>query len=196
MSEKTGASKIVARMNGLLKCRKGRRPARVETFLKKGSQSGADLRLPVMGGTKFPTGDSLAQSRAKLKEHQNVGQPKMVRPIMQPVAGVSTMPKISSAFADDPLVQYLKKTAQKSKVDSEGKLDDNKEDMKTGPEEKELASASSEPQKGDEVRNEWRAKLNELFSNKEGITGKYLDHHHPYKEGVVTKELKSHGVKG
>ena len=108
MSEKVGASKIVQRMKGLLKCRKGRRPARVETFLKKGSQSGADLRLPVMGGTKFPTGDSVSQAKSKLKEHQNVGQPKMVRPIMQPVVGVNTMPKFGSAFSDDPLVQYLK----------------------------------------------------------------------------------------
>jgi hypothetical protein len=149
-----------------------------------------------MGGTKFPTNDSLAQSKSKLKEHQNVGKPKMIRPTMQPVAGVSTMPKISSAFADDPLVQYLKKVAQKSKVDSAGKLDDNKEDMKTGPEEQELASASVEPQRGDKTRNEWRAKMEEWFSNKEGITGKYLDHHHAYKEGVVPRELKSHGVKG
>jgi hypothetical protein len=186
MFEKNGASKIVARMNGLLKCRKGRRPARVETFLKKGSESGADLRLPVMGGTKFPTGDSLAQSKAKLKEHQNVGQPKMVRPIMQPVAGVSTMPKISSAFADDPLVQYLKKVAQKSKVDSEGKLDDNEGDMKTGPDEKERVSTPPDSERGDKTHSEWRQVLNALFSNKSGITEKYTD-----KEGPG---LKGHGI--
>jgi hypothetical protein len=147
-----------------------------------------------MGGTKFPTKDSLAQARSTLKEHQDVAKPKMSRPAVQPVYGVA-MSKSSSAFADDPLVQYLKKVAQSSKVDSAGKLKTDRDDMKVGVKEPELASASAEPQRGKETHSEWRAKLNELFSNREGITGKFLDHHHPYKEGVVPRELKSHGVK-
>jgi len=175
--EKTGASKLVARMNGLLKCRKGRRPVRVETLLKKGSQSGADLRLPVMGGTKFPTGDSLSQAKQTLKEHQNVAKPKMVQPTVQPVHGVSNMPKFSSAFGADPLVQYLKKTAQASKIDSAGKLDDNEGDMKTAPEEQaRVDDCPFESQRGgDKTVSEWRSQLNELFSHKEGITKKHLD---------------------
>lgn len=194
MFEKNGASKIVHRMNGLLKSRKGRRPARVETLIKKGSQSGADLRIPLMGGTKFPTNDSLSQARSTLKEHQNVGKPKMVRPVVQPVYGVNAM-KLGSDFSDDPLVQYLKKTAQEAKVDSEGKLDDNIEEMKTSPQEPALASHPVGTQRGEKTHKDWRDYLNEHFSNKEGITGKYLDHHHDYKEGVVDRVLKSHQTK-
>ena len=62
------------------KSREGRRSIRVEKLLKKASQSGADLRLPVMGGTKFPTQDSIAPAKQKLRETQNVGNPKPVRP--------------------------------------------------------------------------------------------------------------------
>lgn len=170
---KTGASKIMARLQGNLKVRKGRRPMRVDTLLKKASQPGADLRAPLMGGTKFPTNDSLAQVRATLKEHQNVAKPKMVQPTVQPVHGVN-MPKFGS-FGGDPLVQYLKKVAQGSKVDSEGKLDDNKEDMKTGPVEKERVDHGPEFQRDSKTHSEWRQKLNELFSNKSGITKKYVD---------------------
>ena len=164
---KTGASKIVARLNGNLKVRKGRRPMRVETLLKKASQSGADLRIPLMGGTKFPTNDSLAEARKKLKEHQDVAKPKMVRPVMQPVYGVS-MPKTGSAFANDPLVQYLKKTAQK--------VEDNEDDMKTGPVvEERVDHGDLGFQRDTQTHSEWRQQLNELFSNKSGITKKYLD---------------------
>jgi len=133
---------------------------------KKASQSGADLRLPVMGGTKFPTNDSLAQAKQKLKEHQDVAKPKMVRPTVQPVYGVN-MPKF--AFADDPLVQYLKKTATEVK--------DNEGDMKTGPsEEAHVDACPVESSRGnDKTHSEWRQSLNELFSNKSGITKKYMD---------------------
>lgn len=227
MVEKTGASKIVTRMNGLLKCRKGRRPARVETFLKKSeympqvrnwaaqfreaagktkeaSPTGRDLRAPMMGGTKFPTGDSLAEAKSKLKEHQNVAKPKMVRPTVQPVYGVNSMPKFGSAFSDDPLVQYLKKMAQgpktSTKVDGEGKLDDNLEVMKTDPGEEPLTDvgAGEEPERGDRTSSNWRKQLNSLFENKKGITGKYLDRHHTGGKDMVTKELKkhTHSVKG
>jgi hypothetical protein len=194
--KKTAASKIVRRMSGLLKCRQGRRPVRAETLLKKASQSGADLRIPLMGGTKFPTNDSLSQSRKTLKEHQNVGKPRMVQPVVQPVTGVNTMPKLGSEYASDPLVQYLKKVAQQTKVDSEGKVPDDSGDMITGPGDKELASHSAEPQRGDKTRDEWRSALEKMFATHGGITGKYLDHHHSYKEGVVPRELKSHGASG
>lgn len=177
MPEKSGASKIVARMKGILKSRMGRRPIRVANLLKKASQSGADLRLPVMGGTKFPTNDSLSEAKKTLKEHQDVAKPKMERPVVQPVYGVN-MPKLGSAFSEDPLVQYLKKTAEASKVDSEGKLSTNEKDMKTGPEEKELASDLPEPPQGKKVTSQWRSQLNELFSNKEGIADKYTDKDH------------------
>lgn len=174
---KTGSSKIMARLKGNLKVRKGRRPIRAETLLKKGSPTGRDLRSPMMGGAKFPTGDSLSQAKQTLKEHQNVAKPKMVQPTVQPVHGVSNMPKFGSALSADPLVQYLKKTAQASKVDSEGKLGDNEGDMKTAPGEKPRVDACPFPsQRGnDKTVSEWRSQLNELFSHKEGITKKHLD---------------------
>jgi len=202
MVEKTGASKIVARMNGLLKCRQGRRPVRVETLLKKSSPTGMDLRAPMMGGTKFPTGDSLAGAKSKLKEHQNVAKPKMVRPTVQPTYGVNSMPKFGSAFSEDPLVQYLKKTAQgpktSTKVDGEGKLDDNQEAMKTGPGAEALVDigAGEEPPHGEETRSDWRKMLDGMFENKDGVTGKYLENQHKSSAGVVTREIKNQGVKG
>ena len=112
------------------------------------------------------------------------------------------MPKFGSTFSDDPLVQYLRKVAQgpktSTKVDGVGKLDDNQEAMKTGPGEQELVAvgAGEEPPRGEDTRSEWRKKLDEMFENKDGITGTYLDHHHKGSAGVVTRELKSHGVKG
>jgi hypothetical protein len=190
---KTAASLKVRQALGILKSRSGRRPVRVATLLKKASQSGADLRLPVMGGTKFPTNDSLSQSKQKLREHQNVGRPKMIQPVMQPVTGVS-MPKLSSEYAADPLVQYLRKTAAPQK---DGPVEDNKEKMITGPEEKPLVSADpQESPRGDKTHNEWRSMLEEHFANRPGITGKYKDHEYPYKPGVVDRVLGEHGVKG
>lgn len=141
-------------------------PAALRAKVKKAAQSGADLRLPVMGGTKFPTNDSLASAKQTLKEHQDVAKPKMVRPTMQPVYGVN-MPKFGSAFAGDPLVQYLKKTA--------AQVEDNEEDMKTGPVEKERVDHEPEFQRDTKTHSEWRQQLNELFSNKSGIKAKYTD---------------------
>ena len=147
-----------------------------------------------MGGTKFPTNDSLAQSKAALKEHQNVAKPKMIRPTVQPVYGTNSMPKFGSEFSADPLVQYLKKAAQESKVDSEGRLEDNLTDMKTGPEEQELVSHDPDYRRGKETIDEWSSYLKKMFERESGITRKYLDKDTSPTSGSVDRILKA-GVK-
>lgn len=120
MSEKTAKSlALLAR-----KLRKGIRPYRVSTFLAKhGSLPGQDLRLPVLGGTKFPTQDSLDLPKKLLSTSQNIAEvgpnpsskklqatgPK-VSDIVPNTGGRNVMPKLASLdeYSSDPLISYLK----------------------------------------------------------------------------------------
>lgn len=102
-----------------MKVRKGRRPIRVETLLKKSSIPGQDLRMPIMGGTKFPTKDSLSKSIKRFKSSSSeVGpNPSMSQLSPQgpkikdqvPTFGKDVMPKLAEVYREDPLVSYLRK---------------------------------------------------------------------------------------
>lgn len=163
--EKLAASKRVA---GYQQTRKGRRPIRVSTLLKKkASLPGQDLRLPVMGGTKFPTKDSLTGPKSLLTKSigsaeagpsPSIKQLSPGGPTIKDVAAVppgapNLMPKVGSDMShieNDPLVLYLQKQAAEDiprKVTPEkgGVLTDNVDDMPTGPEEKERTSEDPHP---------------------------------------------------
>ena len=186
------------------KTRSGKRPIRVHNLLKKqSSTSGADLRLPVMGGTKFPTNDSLTQSKQLLKETQDVARPKMVRPTLHSVLpDYSKMSSVKEGqrmnIADDPLVQYLKKQAAETpdppmapKANAEGQIDTNKDEMKTSPEEQGYADETDTGvNRYKETKNsDWKDYMTNVFQNVSGIKPKYTDKESE-EENIVTKTLR------
>jgi len=115
-------------MAGYMQTRKGKRPIRVDTLLKKKAATGGqDMRNPgsTPGQFKPPTQDSTAFARKQLQRSS---------------AEVGPMPGVKMAMEDpmldqDPLMQYLRKTAAEVKtkglVDSAGVLEDNKEKLPT-----------------------------------------------------------------
>jgi hypothetical protein len=155
-----------------------------------------------MGGTKFPTNDSLSDAKKLLNQHKKNARPKLqalsLKSLVPPM-GQDVMPKVGSPMDlnKDPLIQYLKKQAaeqappMKPAVSSSGELDDNKEEMKTGPEEKELSTESPTPPSKDVDKrlSGWHGYLNQAFTNRSGITHKYTEHDHPPGKDLVKKEL-------
>jgi len=196
-------SKVLKRIEEMKTKRKLRsktRPFRASTLLdKSSSQSGADLRVPLMGGTKFPTNDSgISEAQEKLKKHQSVGDPKMermsVKSITPSFQTADVMPKTGGAMIkEDPLIQYLRKTAgapsipSTVKTEKAGVLPDNKEDMVTAKGVSELSTEPADDPKDN--TSDWRNYLAETLGQKEGITTKHREKDHPYKAGVVDKAL-------
>jgi hypothetical protein len=167
----------------------GRRAAKAKydqpkkVYQKTASSAGQDLRMPVLGGTKFPTDDSKSFAKQQLKSSQNVSEvgpvpsPKQLRP------KGPTM-KLGAAMSEDPLIQYLRKEA--------APLDDNLTDMPTGKEEVEVTSECPMP-KGDLHSQPARDKsqLGELFDHP-SKEAKYLARMHPATSGSVDRVLKRH----
>lgn len=101
-------------------------------ILKIASLAGQDLRIPVMGGTQFPTQDSLQYSKSLLQKGRNamemssssnpnqLGKSGPTTKDITPNLGTTKgdLPQFKGAsmdkIANDPLVQYLKKQAQDS----------------------------------------------------------------------------------
>ena len=152
------------------------------SYRKTASSAGQDLRMPILGGTRFPTDDSKSFAKKQLKASQKVSEvgptpsPKQLRP-----KGPSL--KLGAAMSDDPLIQYLKEAAV---------LEDNLTDMPTGKEEVEVASECPMP-KGDLHSQPARDKsqLGELFDNP-SKEAKYLARMHPPTSGSVDRVLKRH----
>jgi hypothetical protein len=193
--------KTAAEVKSKYKLRSKTRPYRAETLIKKlSSPAGADLRIPLMGGTKFPTSDSLAPIKQKLQKSQKIGVP-------QDPKGVKlddVIPKFGSSgdvmdFSADPLVQYLRKQAAATppppmKV-SGGALEDNKEELEKGEETKELVSENPNPEPPSSVSEWYRQYLSKQVKNVKGIDHKYLEKDHKAAPGALDKALKRHGVK-
>lgn len=160
---KLGASKLITNLKKLSKTRSGRRPSRVSTLVKKGSDAGQDLRTPIMGGTKFPTNDSKSFAKKQLQQSQGVATPKLAptAPIV-PKVGIS-MSKAGEVMSNDPLMRYLKKTAME--------LKDNLSAMPTSPEVSEKTTEPPGPDK-EMTHSEWKATVLRLFDNKKGIKKK------------------------
>ena len=205
--EKMSASKKSAKYQ---QSRRDRRPIRVENLVKKASLPGQDLRLPVMGGTKFPTKDSLAGPKSLLTKSlgkTEVGPApslsslnptgpgiKDIAPV--PPGAPNLMPKVGSDMniENDPLVQYLKKQAEDipKKVTPEkgGVMPGNIKDMKTGPGEKERTSEPPCPEKEhvDKSQKHTGSMLRELFTHKQSRK-KHEDKDHTPKAGAVDRRL-------
>lgn len=220
---KTAASAQAAKY---LKARKGRRPIRAETLLKKtetslreektASDAGQDLRLPILGGTKYPTNDSkqpIQSHLAKSKRRAEVGPtPTLARlkptgpkvSEIVPTFDQNLMPKVSAAMSslieNDPLVRYLSKIAaedappKKVTTGESGALPDNKEDMPTSKSDSELVS--SPPEMPDELesqgQSQWKRYLQATFDHARGITEKNKAKDHAPTKGSVDKVLKKH----
>lgn len=183
---------------------------------KRASDAGQDLRTPIMGGTKFPTNDSKAYARKQFQmSSAEVGpvQPsnkgakiddlvpkfktsacKKMAPYQQsrkgrrPIRAHNLVKKADpmDPILTDPLVRHLRKVA------AEGKVDDNLTNMAVEPPPKPLASDCPCPTKEMSKRFEVsQAETKALFDNKDAVSHKYLQHSHPYSEGVVDRVLSS-----
>ena len=183
-----------------LKGRSGRRPIRVSTLLKKekehlelpvsqeklSSRSGADFRTPLMGGTKFPTRDSTEFAEQQLKKSQGVAElrlpkgPKLTD-VTPEIKAPRSMPKIGAdmTIENDPLIQYLKKTADI--------VEDNKDDMpiSSGVDSRAKEEVIPDVSEGDD---RCKAVIDQLLDNSEALRKK--DTTYPYEEGVVDRILK------
>lgn len=154
-----------------------------KVYQKTASGAGQDLRMPVLGGTRFPTDDSKSFAKQQLKSSQKVSEvgptpsPKQLRP-----KGPSL--KLGAAMSNDPLIKYLKKEA--------AALDDNLGSMPKGKEETEVASECPMP-KGELTSQPARDKsqLGKLFDNP-SKEAKYLARMHPATSGSVDRVLKRH----
>jgi hypothetical protein len=169
----------------------GRREAKTKfdqprkAYQKTASGAGQDLRLPVLGGTKFPTMDSKALPMQRLRSSQKAAEvgpaptPKKLRP-----KGPSM--KLGSPMGTDPLVQYLQKRAEA------GALEDNAEDMPLGRNVEEAASECPMPKGGVQyqpIRD--REQLGGLFEHP-SKEAKYLARMHPATSGSVDRVLQRH----
>jgi len=167
---------------------------------KAASIPGQDLRLPITGGTKFPTKDSIAGAQKLLNQSKGrteVGpSPKMTQikptgPTIQQIAPktspstAGSIPKLGGKMSiqNDPLVKYLKKQA--------AELEDNKADMPLGKQEPELSTEDPKPdeQSKDRMRV-GMALLSQLFQHTGAVRAKCHEKDHPAKAGEVNKVLK------
>lgn len=170
---KQAASKDMA---GYQQSRKGRRPIRVHNLLKKASLPGQDMRLPVMGGVKFPTSDSKDFSNKLLEQSQSgaekgsspslkslsPGGPDIDEVIPKPPGAPDLMPKVGSVMTD-PLVQYLSQQAKKVAA----VLEDNIDDMPRNREEVEIQSSDPMPPEDLHSRGmgQYKSRLEEYFDS-------------------------------
>jgi hypothetical protein len=190
MMDKESASK---RMAHYQQTRKGRRPIRVDTLLKKGQAIKAVQAIAGSASTAGKAGTAIAKgSVAKGGEKAFSTLPK-ARPRASsaevgPVPGMKTKKgSVDLMIENDPLVQYLKKHAASDKpptaglVDAEGILNDNgAEKMPASKPEPEVTSMCPcpTPRMEKEVKQSWQPYLDQMFENREGITRKYKDKDH------------------
>ena len=167
---------------------------------KKASMDGQDLRLPVMGGTKFPTNDSVGSAASKLQQSSaEVGpQPKPSFQMKKASLGEPMDPMM-----DDPLVLFLKTAAVKEDAKEQPPLSDllngtalkdNIDDLPLIEKEPELASKCPCPTSRMESRgtSDVKAVASELFENAATMRRKSDDKEHPFEgfdQGVVDRVL-------
>ncbi len=173
--------------------------------MKTAAMGGQDLRLPVMGGTKFPTDDSKggpqgllskSMSSAEKGPSPTMGQLAPTGPTVPKITGQpqGVMPKTGGdmTLQNDPLIQYLKKQAGLVGTNS---MEDNHDNMPTGPEETELSTAPPQPTKDNEQESmgTWTGYLKAQFDNSKGLAPKYIQKDQPPEPGKVD-QLKDSDV--
>lgn len=147
---------------------------------KFSSDSGQDLRLPIMGGMKFPTNDSKKGPTSALTSSQSVGKstpggdlpgPSIqdITPKISP-STAGSLPKIGHDMRNDPLIQYLRKQAQPVETN----------ENEVPPEkvmEPEITSQQPQPATEDVRRglDAYHACLENKFTDRKGIRKKYTD---------------------
>lgn len=219
-AQKIPVTKTSASKKKHMKLRSKTRPYRAQTLLDKlSSESGADLRSPLMGGTKLPTGDSMSEAKKQLQKHQSVGTPKRKETTFEnivPTYGTNFLPKIGGAMdiTQDPLVRYLKKHAAESskppmdpKTREGGRVKDNEEIALEARKmlARELVSETPVPQKdrgkgapaktpASSVKEWYEDYLSRRMQNRSGIAGKYTDKDYKAEPGAVDKVLKGQGA--
>jgi hypothetical protein len=177
----------------------------VGLFDKESSAGGQDLRLPVMGGTKFPTQDSIRPAKKQLQRSSAEVGP-------QPASTYSEIGKMKKVAAsgddmdpmlDDPLVLFLKKAAVEETAKEQppltglvegSKLEDNLGNMPLGEEEQEATSQPPcpTPRMAARGHSQVSATTGELFSNSKTTRKKFEDKDHPFEgfdKGVVDRIL-------
>lgn len=204
MTEKSSASKEMAKYQ---QTRKGRRPIRVSTLLKKAAPlpwGGVSAVGTVAKGSAAATTKGTVAAAGSVAPSGRDAFSKLPKPRARvSSAEVGPLPKKKKASVEfdmienDPLVQYLKKHAAEDKpplkglVDSEGILSDNLENMPKGKDEAEQTSMCPcpTPQMEAEVKKSWQPYLDQMFENREGIKKKYTDKDHEPGSGIVDRAL-------
>ena len=188
--KKIATSKAMAHKSGYHQTRKGRRPIRVETLLKKAEGEGPVPQSSVEQGptpAAFEPSSTKGVAVAQKKLNQSTAE---VGPMVRKVAS-----KESSMLKHDPLIQYLKKVAEASEpaglIDAEGVMGTNeaKEDMPTRTPVLRMKSEPVEatPEVRQEVENA-KNYLRGIFEH-EGIRPKYTEKDHENREAVVDDTL-------
>jgi len=164
---------------------------------KFSSDSGQDLRLPILGGIKFPTNDSKKGPMSNLASSQAVSQAQPSKdlpgPTVQDIAPrispstAGSLPKIGHDMRDDPLSQYLRKQAQP--------VETNEDEV---PPEKivepEITSQQPQPATEDVRRglDAYHACLENKFTDRKGTRQKHTDKEELYSidAGLVDKFIE------
>ena len=170
--------------------------------LKTASMPGQDLRLPITGGTKFPTDDSKSFAEKNLQESQGKAEvgpaPLMAKlkpkgPSVQDIAPkpststAGSLPKIGHAMYNDPLIQYLRKQAMKVE-DNHDAVPTQKSETPEDPGDGQDPTMSPEQERlGVNPHEEY---LRSLFDNTGGMRQKYKQKEHPATSGQVDRILK------
>lgn len=156
---------------------------------KSASDAGQDLRMPVMGGTKFPTNDS--KQFAKKQFQMSNAEVGPIQPSRKGAKIEDIIPKYGAAkkaseamdpVLNDPLVQYLKKEA--------AAIDTNVEDMATGNAEPSVTKDCPHPtENAQEKGKDGEGFLKKIFSHDSSARSKFKDKDFEYSAGVVDRVL-------
>jgi hypothetical protein len=164
---------------------------------KKSSDPGQDLRTPMAGGTKFPTNDSkdfskkqlsLSQDKAEVGPAPLTAKLKPKGPTIQDItprissSTVGSLPKIGQAMLNDPLIQYLRKTAMELETDEDKKPQPEVEEIKAAPVTHEDPGPPAEAEK--KGTNPHREYLKRIFSAKTGFRPKYEEKNQSPTQGT------------
>lgn len=171
-------------------------------FDKKASEPGQDLRLPVMGGTKFPTQDSIKPAKKQLQRSSaEVGpQPAPTYSMMGRMKKVAALGDDMDPMNDDPLVLFLKRAKVEEDAKEQPPLTDllegsalktNLPNMPLGIEDYEQASLPPEPTKR-MIPETPCTLIKGDFDNAQTMRKKLYEKDHPFEgfdQGVVDRIL-------
>ena len=179
--EKAATNKAVAQKSGYNQTRQGRRPIRVSNLLKKAEEGKGPEETPGVFKPSAAPNTNFAQKQLN-KSTAEVGP-----------LGNKTAAMESQMLKNDPLIQYLKKTAAEDEpetlISPEGILADNLDNMPVGPTVEKLKAEPVEATK--EVRQEMQGAktyLQGIFDHT-NFRKKYTEKDNENRIGVVDDVL-------